>query len=181
MNQRIQNLKESVYVQMYPICIEKFRLLTESFKHTERQPQVLRNAKAIAHILEHIPIFIEGGELIVGNPASKPMGVEFTAMQGVWFKEEIDSLRQEEHFAISSEEEAEIQILNEYWKGKTFYDRELQLFDDERLWPYVQLGVVLPPWQGTRTEWKGGGICGGGYGIQPEIGFGLVAPDWKRR
>jgi pyruvate formate-lyase/glycerol dehydratase family glycyl radical enzyme len=180
MNQRIWNLKESVYVQTYPICIEKFRLLTESFKNTEHQPQVLRNAKAIAHILEHFPIFIEESELIVGNPASKPMGVEFTAMQGVWSKEEIDRLGQEEHFSISSEEGAEIQILNEYWKGKTFYDRELQLFDDERLWPYVQLGVVLPPWQGTRTEWKGGGICGGGYGIHPEIGFGLVAPDWEK-
>ena len=36
--------------------LERARLLTESYKQTEGEPMVLRRAKALEHILEHIKL-----------------------------------------------------------------------------------------------------------------------------
>src|SRR5210317_1776644 len=107
MNPRIQRLRNSIKVERYPLCIEKGRLLTESFKRTEGEPQILRRAEALAHVLDNIAIFIEDDELIVGNAASKPMGLEFDSYAGLWSQEEIHGLK-EAGYAILAEEEAEI-------------------------------------------------------------------------
>jgi pyruvate-formate lyase len=84
MDNRIQKLMQALDIDKYPLCIEKSRLLTQSYKTTEREPQVLRPAKALAHVLDNITIFIEDHELIVGNSASKPMGLESGFSAGLW-------------------------------------------------------------------------------------------------
>ena len=55
--------------------LERARLLTESYKQTEGEPMVLRRAKALAHILENMTVYIRPGELIIGNFASTPNSV----------------------------------------------------------------------------------------------------------
>ena len=84
MNPRIAELKRSIEVPKYPPLIEKSRLMTKSFKSTEGQPQILRRAMAPAYILDNITTFIEDNELIVGNAASRPMGLEFDFYAGLW-------------------------------------------------------------------------------------------------
>ena len=101
MNERVRKLRETVGPGEYHICTEKCRLITESFKKTERQPEILRNAAAFAHVLDHITIFIEDNELIVGNTASKPRGIEFGDLFGVWSDGEVDGLKADEGFVIS--------------------------------------------------------------------------------
>ena len=39
---RIQRLREKLFVDAYPVCIEKIRLLTESYKQTEGKPMIIR-------------------------------------------------------------------------------------------------------------------------------------------
>ena len=56
-NQRIQKLRERLQVEKYPLSIEKIRLVTETFRQTEGEPQILRRAKALANVLDHITIF----------------------------------------------------------------------------------------------------------------------------
>jgi len=175
-NQRIEKLKKAIHPQEYPLCIEKARLVTESFKQTEGKPQIIRRAMVLANILDNVTIFIEDGELIVGNAASKPMGLEFDYYYGTWSKEEIDALKKE-GYTISEEDEAEIILMNEYWKSKTLVGRRAQFWDDERLWPYMQLGVVLPPWR-SREEGPGGGYAEGGMGLGP--GFYLFCVDYAK-
>ncbi len=70
---RIEKLREGLQVEKYPICTEKARLMTEIFRRTEGEPQILRRAKALAYSLDNITIFIRNGELIVGNGASTYM------------------------------------------------------------------------------------------------------------
>jgi hypothetical protein len=41
MSTRIEKLKAETQVEKYPICIEKVRLMTESFRQTEGQPEIL--------------------------------------------------------------------------------------------------------------------------------------------
>src|SRR5690606_37765594 len=101
-NPRIRALRERVAVDRYPLCIEKIRLLTESFRRTDGEPRILRRARSLAHVLENISIFIEDGELIVGNAASQPMGVELDCDYGIWSPDEIAALK-EEGFTLSDE------------------------------------------------------------------------------
>lgn len=61
----------------WSLDLERARLLTESYKRTEGEPMALRRAKALAHILENMTIYIRPGELIVGNYASNPESVPF--------------------------------------------------------------------------------------------------------
>jgi pyruvate formate-lyase/glycerol dehydratase family glycyl radical enzyme len=175
-NQRIQKLRGRLSVEKYPLSIEKIRLVTETFRQTEGEPQILRRAQALANVLDNITIFIEDDELIVGNTASKPMALEVDYDYGTWSQEEIDGLK-EEGYAISQEDEAELRVLDEYWGGKTLVGRSGEIFDDERLWPFLQSGVVLPPWKSKR-EGSGGGYAQGGMGLGP--GFYLWGFDFAK-
>ena len=175
-NGRIERLRERLFVDQYPLSTEKIRLMTESLRQTEGEPQILRRAKALANVLDNITIFIEEGELIVGNAASKPMGVELDCDMAIWPQEEIDALR-EEGFVASKEDEGELQALNDYWRHSNLVARSGDLYDDERLWPFVQSGVVLPPWK-SRTQGSGGGYAQGGMGLGP--GFVLCGYDFAK-
>jgi len=139
MNERITRLLESIAVDRYPLCIEKSRLMTESFRKTDGEPMILRRARALAHMLDNITIFIEDDQLIAGNAASKPMGLEFDFYAGLWSQNEIDDLKQA-GYDITAEEEAEIIRMNAFWKDYNPLSRMGRLFDD-RLWPFMQSGM----------------------------------------
>ncbi len=175
-NERIERLRERLFVDQYPLSTEKIRLMTESLKQTQGEPQILRRAKALANVLDNITIFIEDDELIVGNAASKPMGVELDCDVAIWPQDEIDALR-EEGFVASEEDEAELRELNDYWRHNNLVARSGDLYDDERLWPFMQSGVVLPPWR-NREEGSGGGYAQGGMGLGP--GFVLCGYDFAK-
>ncbi|MFN8626896.1 MAG: pyruvate formate lyase family protein [Candidatus Binatia bacterium] len=51
------------------------RLYTESFKTTEGQPWVVRRAKALAHYLEHCPLYLPPGQRLCGGAASSEDGL----------------------------------------------------------------------------------------------------------
>jgi pyruvate formate-lyase/glycerol dehydratase family glycyl radical enzyme len=179
MNERVRKLKDKVNPKSYIICTEKGRLLTESYKETDRQPEVIRNAKALANVLDHVPIFIQEGELIVGNAASKPGGLELTCLSGPWFQDEIDALRNE-GFIVSQEDEAEIVRMREYWNKVRLARKEI-LFYDEKFWPFRVYGPN--PTRQTRKEIEEGtfgGFAGGGWAVQPELGFVLVDVDFEK-
>ena len=60
----------------FPLCIEKARLITESYQRTEGEPSIIRHARAFSYMLENMPALIDGDELFVGEGASKPWGAE---------------------------------------------------------------------------------------------------------
>ncbi|MFC1532123.1 glycyl radical protein [Thermodesulfobacteriota bacterium] len=164
MNERIRKLKEKLVVDKYPLCVEREFLFTESYKTTENRPQILRNAKGVANTLEKRTIFIEDNELIVGNVAGKPMGFELSFKELIWPQPEIDALKKEGYF-ITAEDEAKVAELNRYWKGKGVTSVSTLLFDEERLWPFEQSGVIVPPYKSRDPESRGSSYGGGGWGI----------------
>ncbi|MBN1255498.1 MAG: formate C-acetyltransferase [Deltaproteobacteria bacterium] len=175
MEDRLKNLKKSIEVDRFPLCIEKSRLLTESYKTTEGEPMILRRGKALENVLDNITIFIENDELIVGNAASKPMGLEFDFYAGLWSRDEIEGLK-ESGYSISADEEAEILEINEYWRGLNPNRRMGQLFDD-KVWAFMQSGMLLPPWK-SKEEGSGGGYAESGMGLGP--GFFLMTVDFEK-
>lgn len=167
MNERTQRLKDRLNVDRYPICVERIGLITESLKQTDGEPQILRSAKSLAHFLDHKTLFIEDDELIVGNVACKPMGMEAGAP--TWSAEDLKELKEgKERFFLTDEDEALLRTMDDYWKGKgrLIPERQGQLYDDERLWPFIQSGVLCPPWKEKDTG-RGFGRAGGGW-----AGFG---------
>ena len=71
---RILNLKSDMLSSKYELCIERMRYFTEIYKHFPDDPEIIKRAKAIAHTLKNMTIFIRNDELLVGNETSKNLG-----------------------------------------------------------------------------------------------------------
>lgn len=181
MNDRVKRMKESLKVSKYPLCVELFRLANESLEQTGGEPMLLRRSKLHAHILDNITIFIEDDDLLCGSGASKPFGLEMQYEYGVWTKDEVESLKSE-IYTIDPEDEEELYRLNERFSGNSLNSNLVEtmgksLGQNERLWPFMKSGCILPPWK-DKTGGSGGGFAMSGYGLGP--GFSLVAVDFSR-
>lgn len=111
------------------ICIERARLVTDSYRETEAEPMVVRRAKAIAKVLGEMTIFIQRDQLIAGTQASKLRAAPlFPETEALYLKKEIDmfSKREQDRLIVRPEvkRELEEEILP-YWKHKNI--REIAL------------------------------------------------------
>jgi pyruvate-formate lyase len=87
----VTKLRENLLDTMPSVCAERARLVTEAYRRHAADPVVLRRAKALAHVLEYMTIFIQPDEIIVGNQASKPRAAPIFPEYSVdWIPEEID-------------------------------------------------------------------------------------------
>ena len=104
------------------ICVERLKYMTQSYRETECEPELIRRAKALACILAHMSIRIDEGELFVGNFTSKVRGgAVLPEIKGQWLLDERDTLttRPFDRFAPLSEEEwAVLEEALPYWREK---------------------------------------------------------------
>jgi pyruvate-formate lyase len=173
MSERIKMMKTRIITDKNPICIEKYKVILETEAKYAYELPVYRRAKTLANYLDKVPIFIMDGELIVGNTASKPFGLEIDVGFGVWNKFEIDALK-EDGFKIDREDERELlKLLDRYPQfGATSGINNL-LLGHKRMEPFYRSGMVLPPWRDTGVS---GGTASSGLGLGP--GWLLVCPDF---
>lgn len=181
MTERVQRMLKSLKISKYPLCIEYFKLANESLDQTAGEPMLLRRAKLHAHVLDHMPIFIEPEDLLCGSGASKPFGLEMQYEYGVWTKDEVESLKSE-IYTISPEDEEELYRLNERFANNALNSNLVDALSkslgmDDRLWPFMKSGTILPPWK-DRKGGSGGGFAMSGYGLGP--GFFLVCIDYEK-
>ena len=106
------------------VDVERAVFMTESYKETAGQPQVLRQAKAIANVLHNITTTIDDGELIVGWHTSKQVGAALVPeMDASWIECELDTLNDrdcEKYLALTEDEKKKItEIIIPYWRGKS--------------------------------------------------------------
>ena len=127
MTKRVKSLRDKVMDARPEVCVERAWLMTESFKETEGQPELIRRAKALKKILSEMSIGIDEGELIVGKATSKIRGGPLLPeVQWEWYLEEMDTIstRDWDRFAPLTEEDKEkMKQFLPYWKGKSLYDR----------------------------------------------------------
>lgn len=71
---RILKMKKEVVSQPHELCIERAKLFTESYKNTKNEPQNIRFAKAVYHLLTNMTIKIWQDEFVVGNRCTKFVG-----------------------------------------------------------------------------------------------------------
>jgi formate C-acetyltransferase len=72
--ERTLKMKNRVIKAPHEICIERAKLVTDSYKSTKGKPPVIRFAKAISHLLTNMSINIWEDEYIVGNQCNKFVG-----------------------------------------------------------------------------------------------------------
>ena len=171
----MEELMKKVRREHFPLCVQKAQLITKIYRQTEGEPESLRQAKAFAHVLENIPIWIDEEELIAGHAASKPWGVEIDPFLGPIDAELLKGLEQEGVVVIDEEDWSAIREVAEYWRRRNWEYRTWQLAD-ERLWKFLQVGIWLPPMR-SRAEGVGA-YAGSGLGIYH--GLHLAVPDYEK-
>ena len=121
-NTRIQKLRSAMLVQP-SICVERAKLITESYRATEGEAAPIRRAKAFAHLLKHMTIRIYPDELIVGRPTSKVRGGSISPeLQCDWILKELDilSTRETDPFEPLTQEERDVLAdVVPYWETRS--------------------------------------------------------------
>ncbi len=120
--ERIQFLRQAMLVRP-SVCVERARLITESYRQTEGEPAVIRRARAFSHLLKNMSIHIYPRELIVGRPTSKVRGGSISPeLQCDWILDELDllSTRDIDPFEpLTDEEKAVLRDVVPYWQTRS--------------------------------------------------------------
>ena len=141
--QRTDLLRDAILDTAPAICAERARLMTESYRESEGEPTILRKARAFARILEGMSIYINPGELVVGNQASQPCAAPIFPEYGAeWVLQEMDDFptRRLDRFQVSEEVKEELRECIPYWSGKTHHDRVMSLA--AATWPPELLDAI---------------------------------------
>lgn len=156
MTERIRQMKEKVTSVHPEICAGRGILITEAYRATEGEPVVIRRAKALKKILKEMLIYIQDGELLVGNQGHKPRSAPiFPEYSWDWILNELDQFdkRHSDRFIISEEDKQKLRESLKYWKGKTVKDRALNM-QPEEVKLATKIGVI---------EWEGNVTAGNGH------------------
>ena len=174
MYQRLQDVKT------YNITAEKATIAVESFKQNEGWPTILKYSMAERDYVEKRTIFIQPDELLVGNMAATPYGLELNANIAAWPEDDMEAMLKDSKglLAISDEDKKKMRALDDYWvgKGRNVWEYRGLLIDDEKLFPFMRRGFLQPPYT-NKFEGRGQGACGGGVAMQ--FAPALLLPDYE--
>ena len=178
MTDRIARMKAALKTDKYTICAEKARYFIEAWSHHEGLPQMLKNAYATANYLDKRTIYIDDDELIAGNVASRPHGMEASVWGPFWDDKDLDTML-EGSFEISDEDRRELRSYDAFWagQGRQIYEWQGRFYDDWHLWPFIRSGILCPPW---KDKAKGRGAGGAGFGWGVGIGLSFFVPDYEK-
>jgi len=120
----------AAYAPGIKIDLERPLLLTESWKTNQHDPIMLRKAKAIAHVLDNITIFITDNAQLVGYVGSLPHTIQWLVEGASMVNEEVYN---EQGIIPEPEEEGlkTIAGLSDFWAGQTAIDKFALVIDPE--------------------------------------------------
>lgn len=144
---RVERLKARFLQQQREVCVERARYWTQSYRQTEGQPAVVRQARALAHVLDHLTVHIEPEELIVGALTGKALGgVVYPEGVGGRIGGELATIRARttNPFFVSDEEMRELlDDILPYWQGRTLEDRARALWPSEVVNAFDQVAPFI--------------------------------------
>jgi len=132
--ERIRKLREKVMSTRPSVCTQRARFYTEIYRENEDQPVILKRALSLELTLSAMSIFIDEGELIVGNQSSLHRAAPIFPEYAVdWLPEEMDELdkRPGDAFFITETHKKELLEIAGWWKGKVLWDRGRALMSQE--------------------------------------------------
>jgi len=130
------------------LCLERARLITESYKATESEHMETRRAKALAYLMDNKTIYILPWERIVGNVSSKPSNMSlYPELQFRWVDKAVDGVYKG---LLTDQEREEVHQIWRYWQGKTLNSKGIDAIPDELkpYWRYDKTGCYSMFWGG---------------------------------
>jgi len=116
--------KGSGWLPGIEVDLENIRIQTKVFKEANpAEPFIITRAKALASVLDNIPIFITDQSRIQGYSAAAPHKVSWTPVASTSTNEDLFNDRTG---LFSEEDREEVRELVSFWKGRTYQDRCLQ-------------------------------------------------------
>lgn len=134
LSERISILREKVLRTKPSVCTERAMFYTQIYVENENQPVIIKRALALEKTLKEMTIFIDDGELIVGNQSSHHRAAPIFPEYAVdWLPEEMDELdkRPGDAFYITDDHKRELIDIAAWWKGKVLYDKGWALMSQE--------------------------------------------------
>ena len=128
--ERIARLKEKIISARSTICTERAGIYTRAYRMHEGQPVILKRAYALEKTLNEMTLYIDDGELIVGNQSSAlraaPIFPEYVTS---WLINELDEFdkRPGDAFFVTEGQKKELRELCKWWEGKTLIEKGFSL------------------------------------------------------
>ncbi len=147
---RIQKLYEYVTSQPAGVDIERARYFTESYRKTEKYPQIIRRAKAFEHALDNMTIYILPGSLLMGGHACKPnysplapdFSTDFIKNEIIGGNPFFLPERPSDKFQVDPMIIPELKDIAAYWDGKNHQAHVYALLPEEVLTAQDKIGVI---------------------------------------
>ena len=125
-SERVRAQKERLLRMKPTVCTERARIYTEVYRRNGEHPLIVTRALALAETLRGMSIYIDEGELIVGNQASAPRAAPIFPEYAVgWILDELDQFAQRpgDAFYPSEEAKAELREIYPWWQGRTLFEK----------------------------------------------------------
>ena len=129
-SERIARQKERLLKTRPTVCTERARIYTRVYRANQDKPLIITRALALDDTLREMSIYIDEGELIVGNQSSKPRAAPIFPEYAVgWILQELDELARRPGDAFYPTEEAkkELREICPWWEGRTLFERATAL------------------------------------------------------
>lgn len=132
MNERIWKLNRMNRETPKSLDLTLARAFTKSYKETEMLPPVIRRAKTFAEVADTMPIYLEEGQLIIGNPTARYHAGQINPMMSaIWVTGSggPKSLAERDFGAIQVDEglqEEWMEVISPYWLPKNIIPRLMQ-------------------------------------------------------
>jgi len=121
------------------LCLERARLVTESYLETEGEPMITRRAKSTKKLLENMTVYIQDKEFLVGNLASDPNSLPlYPEMYWRWLEKALESDYQH---LLDDEGKQELKEINKHWRKLAVHGMERDLVPPS-LKPYTGYNPV---------------------------------------
>lgn len=133
-SERMSALREKVLGIKPSVCTERALFYTQAYSENEDKPVIIKRALALEKTLKGMTIFIDDGELIVGNQSSQHRAAPIFPEYAVdWLPLEMNELdkRPGDAFYITGIHKKELLEIAAWWKGKTLYDKGKAIMSGE--------------------------------------------------
>ena len=143
LTERMRAFREEMLDEKPYVDAERAILATESYKTSQNQPNVMKRALMLEHILDNMSIYIEDKTLLAGNQATKnrnaPVFPEYTMG---FIIDELDKFekRDGDVFHITEETKEQLRAIAPFWENNNLRARGEALLPDE-VSVYMETGV----------------------------------------
>jgi pyruvate formate-lyase/glycerol dehydratase family glycyl radical enzyme len=122
----------------YTIDAERAVLLTEAYRKFENEPQPIKVARALAHVMGNVTLHIVDGQLLIGDSAAPPKACPiYPEFSYSWIARELNEFppreRPNNRYDYSDETARQLLEITEYWQGKTLSDNMLGRMTPEEM------------------------------------------------